>query len=82
MSDQYRPRLSIDLTDEQAHRLNKHLEYGMRKMVFQMVVDDLIRLFDKYGAPMVIGALTERAIGLKEICQLKGLGNGNDTKPR
>ncbi len=64
------PRLTIDITESQARGLSKHLEHGMRKILFGLVVDDLLRLFDKHGASMVIGAMVERAISLKEICKL------------
>ncbi len=68
-------RLTVDITEEQAIRLQKHLEHGMRKLLFSLIIDNLLDLFDKYGAPVVIGALTERAISLKEICKVKLDGN-------
>ncbi len=65
------PRLTIDITETQSRGLSRHLEHGMRKILFGLIVDDLLRLFDKHGASMVIGAMVERAISLKEICKLE-----------
>ena len=64
------PRLTIDITETQSKGLSRHLEHGMRKILFGLIVDDLLRLFDEFGASMVIGAMVERAISLKEICKL------------
>jgi len=64
-------RLTVDITNEQAKGLNKHLEYGMRRILFHVIIDDLLDLFDKYGAGVIIGALMSKAISLKEICKLK-----------
>ena len=72
MSDRYIPRLSIDLTEDQAQGLNRVIgEYGMKKQVFHLLINDLIETCDRFGTGMVIGALVERAIGIKEISKLK-----------
>lgn len=73
MSD-YVPRLSISITEDQSKRLNKCFqEYGMKKMVFNTIIEDLLELCDKHGTGKVFGALAERLIGIREICQLKEL---------
>ena len=69
-NSEYRPRLSIDISEAQASGLNKHLDYGMKKMVFGVIIDDLLRLFDKHGAGQIIGLFVERSISLKETSQL------------
>ena len=76
----YRPRLTVDITEDQFLQLQKHLERGVRRVVFQAIVADLLRLFEQHGAGIVIGALVERAISLKDICKLdlKGIKNGNN----
>jgi len=71
MSDKfYVPRLSIDITEEQAKGLSV-LEFGMRKQVFHLIIDDLLALFAKHSPGIVIGALLAKSIGVKEICKLK-----------
>ena len=72
MSERYVPRLSIDLSEQQAKDLNRVLgEYGMKKQIFHLLINDLIETCDKFGTGIVIGALVERAIGIKEISKLK-----------
>jgi len=66
----YKQRLTIDITDEQAKGLSKHLEHGMRRLLFHAIIDDTLRLFDRHGSDKVIGALVSRAISLKDICKL------------
>ena len=72
MSDSFRrPRLSVELTEEQDQKLVHYLDYGMRKAIFGAIVDDLISLIEKHGAGKIIGLLMERSISLREISRLK-----------
>ena len=45
----YRPRLSIDLSEEQARELNRMFEYGQQRLVFSAIIDDLISMYHDYG---------------------------------
>lgn len=72
MPTTYTPRLSIDLTEEQNKKLNNILcQYGLKRLIFNQIVEDFLSLCDKHGAGEVVGAFTSRAVGLNEICQLK-----------
>lgn len=75
------PRLTVDITREQQYGLRKHLEFGMQKTLFSLIIDDLLRLFDKHGPGIVIGAMVSRAISLKEICQLEMETDDNNRRP-
>lgn len=75
----YRPRLSVDITEQQAMELNRLLDYGMRKMLFGVVIDDLLRLFKKHGTGKVLGLFLEKSISLRDICGLEGLEDGNNS---
>ena len=70
MTNIRRPRLSVDLTEEQDEKLTRYLDHGMRKHVFGVIVDDLIRLIEKHGSAKILGLLVTRSIGLKELSQL------------
>ena len=74
------PRLTVDITREQQHGLRKHLEFGMQKVLFSLIIDDLLRLFDKHGPGTVIGAMVSRAISLKDISQLE-INDGYNKRP-
>jgi len=70
-SYRYRPRLSIDISEEMKAKLDRYFpESGRKKEVFTVILEDLFRLFDEHGQAIVVGALVERAITLKEICKL------------
>lgn len=73
MSDGFRPRLSVDITEEQNQKLVQYLDHGMRKAIFGVIIDDLLSLFEKHGAGPILGLLIERSITLKEVCKLKKL---------
>lgn len=74
-----RPRLSIELTPEQSEKLKKLFPHGTKKIVFGLVVDDLIDIFEKHGAGKVIGAFIHRQITLKDLISMREVKNGNDT---
>jgi len=76
----YRPRLSVDITEEQARKLNRYLDYGMRKMLFGVILDDLFSLFEKHGSGKIIGLFVERSISLRDVCKMKGLEDGNNLR--
>ena len=63
----YRPRLSIDITEAQSAALYKHLSWGEKKRLFTIVIDDLITAFDKYGADKIIGAMKAREINAMNL---------------
>ena len=71
MNNFRRPRLSVDITEEQDQKLVKYLDHGMRKAVFGVMIDDLLAMIDKFGAGKVLGLFIERSITLKDICRLK-----------
>ncbi len=53
----YRPRFSFEITEEQQRRANKLLgTYGVRKVVMQKVLDDLLDAIETHG-PIVIAKI-------------------------
>lgn len=71
MPTQYRPRLSIDLTDEQREALDRILSvHGLQRAVFSVLVDDLIESVDKHGYDVISGLLS-RAIKLNDITKME-----------
>jgi len=54
----YRPRLSIEITEEQQRALQSRLNHGEGKAVFSVLVDEVISLIDDYGdiiIPLIAG---------------------------
>jgi len=65
----YRPRLVVDITDEQAQRLNRYLEYGMRSRVFGIIIDDVLDMIEKHGAQF-LAAILSRHLKLEDYTSL------------
>ena len=57
----YKPRLSIEITDEQQQRINKLFgTYGIKRAVISILLDDLLDLIELHGQ-VVIGIILEGA---------------------
>lgn len=49
-TDDYRPRLSIELTEEQRQRLaDINLPHGWQRAMFSAIIDDVLWLHDNFG---------------------------------
>ena len=70
MKDNYRPRLSIVLTEEQHKALQKLIPWGVQKQLFSIIVDDVIRLMEKHGQVFIAAALN-KAIKLEEYSSIR-----------
>lgn len=68
---EYRPRLSIELPQEKYDRLKFLLPHGTKKIVFNLIVDDLIELIERHGAGNIIGAFIQRDITLQDLTRTK-----------
>lgn len=56
-NDEYRPRISFDISDEQRIRADNLIAtYGIRKTIFNIILDDLLDLIEEHGS-IVIGVL-------------------------
>lgn len=84
------PKLAVDITEEQHHRLGELLEWGQKKPVFRIIIDDLIHLLEgddgtAEDVDAVIGAIKSRNLKLLDILRPKsaqslrtGEDHGND----
>ena len=67
MPSDYRPRFSFDLTDEQQERCDRLINtHGMRKALFQPILDDLLDLLEEHGQ-IIAGVIMGRKVKPKEI---------------
>jgi hypothetical protein len=71
MNTDYRPRLSIEIPQETSVRLRKLMPHGMQKLVFNLIVEDLLDLMEEHGSGKVIGAYVSRAVSLEDITKTK-----------
>jgi hypothetical protein len=70
-----RPRLSVELSDEQAVRLRKALDWGEQGQLFRKVVDDLLTFVERYGKVGMACYMTNK-ISLLNIMEMKEVENG------
>ncbi len=66
MPDLYKPRIGIEVTQSQFDKMQKYIPWGLRRLLFSAIIDDLIDVIEKTGrGPDLIGAIIAREIGLK-----------------
>lgn len=76
--DSYRPRLSIDLTPQQANALRDLIPWGLKGQLFSIIIDDIIRLARTHGQQF-LAAVLARGIRLENYSKLgKDLENDLD----
>jgi len=66
----FRPRLSIELTEQQANELRNLVPWGLKNSLFQIIVDDMIELIKKHGQ-IFVAALLDRKIKLNKIVKFE-----------
>lgn len=63
----YRPRLSFDITDEQQARCDRLIStHGIRKALFQPILDDLLDLLEEHGQ-IIAGVIMDRQVKPKNV---------------
>lgn len=82
----YRPRLSIEVTEDQQRRLRECIPWGLQRTLFSTIIDDIIDLVERHG-PMVLAAIIDRKIKAdqylrigKEATRDGGKVGGEDNK--
>lgn len=71
MSDnEYRPRITLDIPEEKLNELRNLIPWGIRSQIFEVIIDDFIAILKKHGSGVVIGALLQRDIDLKQILSI------------
>ncbi len=67
MSDEYRPRFSFDITEEQQARTNRLIStHGMRKALFQPILNDILDLLEEHG-DIVAGVIMDKRVKPREV---------------
>jgi len=62
----YRPRLSVDLRQDQFTRLQQILPFGTQKPLFQALVDGIIEAYERGGYD-ALGAIITKHISLQQV---------------
>ena len=62
MSINYRPRLSIEITDEQSKKLKQLIPWGVKNELFSTIIDDVIKLIEENGEIVIAAMLTRKLL--------------------
>ena len=55
---EYRPRLTVEITEEQQRKLTNYINWGLRKSLFQVIIDDIIENIEQHGEIFIAAILT------------------------
>ena len=67
MTDEYRPRFTFEITDEQKTRVDSLLStHGIRKAIFTPILEDVLNLLETHGN-IIVGILIDCAAKPREI---------------
>ena len=72
----YRPRLSIEISEEQQRELQRLIPWGVKNQLFALIVDDVIRLMQTHGQKF-LAAVLNKAIKLENYTSVE-MKDGND----
>ena len=65
---EYKPRLSVDITEEQLQQLQALIPHGFKKQIFQVIVQDLIVILQASpNREAILAAIINRMINVPEI---------------
>ncbi len=67
MAEKYLPRFSFEITEEQRMRADSVIDqYGMRKALFGIILDDVLDLLEQYGG-VAIGVILSKKLKPRDI---------------
>jgi hypothetical protein len=64
--DDYRPRISAEIRQDQFDRLQQILPHGMHKLLFQALIDGVLELYDR-GGFNAVGAIVSGYVNAKHL---------------
>lgn len=76
--EKYRPRITTELTPLQMQTLVQILPHGMKKPLFQVLVDGIIELHSR-GGHEAISAIVSKYVSVEQVANL-GIMNLTETK--
>lgn len=68
---EYRPRLSVELTEAQMKRAQRLIPWGLKSQVISMLLDDLMDMIETKG-DIVLAVILKRRMSVRDV--VPGLG--------
>ncbi len=62
----YRPRIVIDVSEEQYRALKQFLPWGVQNEVFRTLIDDLIAVLEEHGGA-ALGMILTKQLKMREL---------------
>ena len=83
MNDEYKPRFSFEISEEQKLRADRTLSvYGLRKAIFGQILDDVLDMIEEYGG-IAIGVLMSGKVKPRDIIpSMKNVEEVTKNEPR
>ena len=75
MTVKYRPRLSIEITEEQSAQLYRLVPWGVKKELFNIIVEDVIEILEKHGE-VALAAILTRKLRVQDLPTMKEILDG------
>lgn len=63
-----KPRITVEVSEGQYNALKRHLEHGMQRRVFSIIIDDVVRMLDEYGQHFII-ALMQKEVSYRSFME-------------
>lgn len=70
MKAEWSPRLNIRVTPEQFTKLQNMFDYGVKQRIFEVIIDDMIALYDKYG-PIVLQEIINGSLSVQKFNKVR-----------
>lgn len=67
---EWTPRLSVEITEEQHRKLQNLIDWGLKKHIFNCIIEDLIKMIEENGE-VFLAAILSRRIGLRNFLNLE-----------
>ena len=77
MSEKYRPRLSIEITEEQAAKLYRLVPWGVKRELFNVIIEDVIEILENHGEN-AIAAILVRKLRAQDLPTVKEILDGHN----
>lgn len=72
----YKPRLTIEISEEQFFRKQRLMPYGVQRVVFCILLDEILDLIEKHGV-QALAPVLNKSLKLTEVLEsTKGLSDG------
>ena len=60
MEKNWKPRITIEVTEYQYNVLKEYLAHGMQKQVFGVIIEDLVSLLERYRHDVILAILSRQ----------------------